>query len=60
MTKHAAGYKLTSSVDPEGDRAVALSQVRSFEAVFVLKPAVRKLLCRRGTDGDVGKTAAKY
>ena len=55
-----AGYKLTSSVDPKRDPAVFLRQVGSLEAVFVLKPAVRKLLCRRGTGGDVGEAVVKY
>lgn len=39
-----AGLKLTSRVDPEGDTAVTLRQVRSLEAVFVLKPPVWRLL----------------
>lgn len=55
-----AGHKHTSSVDPEGDTAVGLSQVRSLEAVFVLKAAVRSLFARRGTCGHIGDTAVKY
>lgn len=55
-----AGHKLTSSVDPKRDTAVRLRQVRSFEAVFVLKAAVRRFFGRRGTCGNVGDAAVKY
>lgn len=41
-----AGHKLTSSVDPKRDAAVALRQVRTFKAVFVLEPAVGRLFWR--------------
>lgn len=52
-----AGLKLTSSVDPEWDRAVILRQMGSFEAVLVLEAAVRGLLCRRGTCVNFGNTS---
>ena len=50
-----AGRKLTPGVDPEGDTAVALRQVRSLEAVLVLEAAVRRLLRRRAAGDDVGQ-----
>lgn len=37
-----AGYKLTSSVNPERDRAIGLRQMWTFEAVFVLETTVRR------------------
>lgn len=55
-----AGNKLTSSVDPKRDATVALRQVRTFKAVFVLEPAVRRLFWRRGTCGDISDTVAVY
>lgn len=55
-----AGYKLTSSVDPKRDAAVALRQVRTFKAVFVLEPAVGRLFWRRGTCGDISDTVVVY
>lgn len=44
---------LTPGVDPERDAAVALGQVRTFEAVFVLEAAVGLLLRGRAARGDV-------
>lgn len=41
-----AGHKLTSSVDPKRDAAVALRQVWTFKAVFVLEPSVGRLFWR--------------
>lgn len=41
-----AGHKLTSSVDPKRDAVVALRQVRTFKAVFVLEPSVGRLFWR--------------
>lgn len=41
-----AGHKLTSSVDPKRDAAVALRQVWAFKAVFVLEPSVGRLFWR--------------
>lgn len=49
-----AGHQLTSTVDPEGDTAVRLGQVRSFEAVFILEPAVRSLVGRRRARRHIG------
>lgn len=47
-----AGQKLTSSVNPERDSAVALGQMRPLEAVFVLEAPVRSFLGRRAVRGD--------
>lgn len=55
-----AGNKLTSSVGPKRDATVALRQVRTFKAVFVLKPAVGRLFWRRGTCGDISNTVVVY
>lgn len=55
-----AGNKLTSSVDPKRDVSVALRKVRTFKAVFVLKPAVGRLFWRRGTRGDISDTVVVY
>lgn len=50
-----AAQKLTSTVDPERDPAVALDQMRSLEAVFVLEAAVRSLLGRRAVRRDASE-----
>lgn len=55
-----AGYKLTSTVNPKRDTAVGLRQVRSFEAVLVLKAAVRRLLRSRTFYSNVCEIAVKY
>lgn len=47
-----AAQKLTSSVDPERNPAVALGQMRPLEAVFVLEAAVRSFLGRRTVRHD--------
>lgn len=52
--------KLTASVDPKRDAPVALRQVRTFKAVFVLEPAVGRLFWRRGTRRDISDTVVVY
>lgn len=47
-----AAQKLTSSVDPERNPAVALGQMWPLEAVFVLEAAVRSFLGRRAVCRD--------
>lgn len=51
-----AAQKLTSSVEPERDPAVALGQMRPLEAVFVLEAAVRSLLGRRAVRRGASQT----
>lgn len=50
-----AGQKLTSSVDPERDPAVALGQMRPLEAVFVLEAAVRSFVGSRAVRRDASE-----
>lgn len=50
-----AGQKLTSSMDPERDPAVALGQMWPLEAEFVLEAAVRSFLRRRTVRRDASE-----